>query len=144
MVVNPRASIVTQWIKDSKFLSLDAYGHRVVTDAPKNSGDPFDGFMPNQLLLASLASCTGIDVIQILQKQRQKVSALQIEIEGIQKKDPPWPYQEIHLTFRLRGRQLNPTMVERAILLSETKYCSVGATITGVSRISTSYSIEED
>ena len=143
MATKPVSTVVTRWVTDYKFLSEDAYGHQVVTDAPQEAGEPFDGFMPSQLLLASLAACTGIDVVQLLRKQQQQLTGLEIKVKGVQQPEAPWPYEEIHLQFSLKGRDLKPAMVERAIHLSESKYCSVGATIAGRARITTSFQIEE-
>ena len=85
--------------------------------------------MPGELLLTSLAGCSGIDVINILTKQRQQVTGLEIRVKGSQLPDPPWTWQEIELEYVVKGRGLMDSAVRRAVHLSETKYCSVGATL---------------
>ena len=127
-----------------KFAARDSYGQTVTVDAPTDEGKPFDGMMPGQLLLSSLAACSGIDVVNILQRQRQVVTGLFIRIEGSQLPDPPWTWVEFDLAYRVTGMDLDRSAVERAIHLSETKYCSVGATLAGRARISSTFEIIED
>ena len=144
MPEKPTISISTQWQGGMKFISQDGHGHQIVMDAPVDKNDPFDGFMPAYLLLASLAGCTGIDVIEILRKQRQKVTGLEISVTGTQQSHEPWAYEEIHVEYLFRGRGIRESAVQRAIELSENKYCSVGATIGIRAQITSLFRIEED
>ena len=105
--------------------------------------DDFEGFMPGEMLLTSLAGCSGIDVVNILAKQRQQVSDLRIHVKGSQEPEPPWTWREIHLEYVVTGRGLKESAVRRAVHLSETKYCSVGATLGGRAKITSSYRIVE-
>ena len=100
-------------------------------DVPPNDCDDFAGFVPGDLLLTSLAGCCGIDVVNILMRQRQQVTGLRIKIKGMQAPDPPWIWEDGELEYILSGKDLRPKLVERAIALSEDKYCSVAATIAG-------------
>lgn len=93
--------------------------------------------------MTSLASCSGIDVAEILRKQRQRVTGLRMNVRGAQQPDPPWVWEEIHLDYIVEGRGLSPSAVARAIHLSETKYCSVGATLMGKVSITSTYQIIE-
>jgi putative redox protein len=77
----------------------------------------------------ALASCTAVDVVRILAKQRQALSGLEIVVRGTQETDPPWRFTDIHLVYRLRGRGLKPEAVDKAIELAEGKYCSVSASL---------------
>ena len=108
-----------------------------------SEGDSYEGFMPGEMLLTSLAGCSGIDVVNILSKQRQQVTALEINVKGSQDPEPPWTWREIHLEYVVTGRGLVESAVRRAVHLSETKYCSVGATLGGRARITSSYRIVE-
>ena len=132
------------WEGGLKFAARDAYGHSVTVDAPANEGDAFDGFKPGEMMLTSLAACSGIDVVGILRKQRQRVSALEISVRGEQLPDPPWTWVAIELRYRVRGTGLKDSAVERAIRLAETKYCSVGATLEGRANITSTYEIIEE
>ena len=131
------------WQGNMKFAFSDGYGHQLIVDAPENDGDSFDGFMPAYMLLSSLAACSGIDIATILKKQRQQLTSLKINVKGVQAEDPPWAFNTIHLEYELTGQRLNDRMVSQAIELSENKYCSVGATISGVATITSSYVIIE-
>ena len=112
--------------------------------ASGEAGESFDGFKPGELLLTSLAACSGIDVVNILQRQRQDVRGLEIRVHGTQIPDPPWTWVEIELEYTVRGRGIRESAVERAIHLSETKYCSIAATIAGRAKVSSSFKIIEE
>ena len=145
MAERPQTTVGLRWEGGLRFTSSDAHGHTVTVDAPEQDGEPFDGFKPGELLLTSLAGCSAMDVVDILRKQRQEVTGVDIQVLGSQQAEPPWTWEEIHLAYVVRGRRLIRSAVERAIELSETKYCSVGATIEARCKItSTLQIIEED
>ena len=144
MTNRPATSVELSWQGGYKFASSDAFGHSVTVDAPVNDGDEFAGMMPGGLLLTSLAGCSGIDVVNILRRQRQNLTALEISVVGYQQPDPPWTYENVELRYVVRGKGLRKSLVERAIKLSEEKYCSVGATLSGRCEITSTYEIVED
>lgn len=144
MAERPVASVDLRWEHDFQFTATDAYGHRLTIDAPAEEGAPFAGFKPGELLLASLAACSGIDVVNILSRQRQQLSGMEVKVTGRQQSDPPWAWEEIELEYILRGKGLKTSAVERAIHLSETRYCSVWATLAGRARITSTYRIVEE
>ena len=82
MADRPTSTINVNWEGGFKFTSNDAYGHSVIVDAAMNDGDSFDGMMPGELLLTNLAGCSGIDLVNILQRQRQEVTGLEIKVVG--------------------------------------------------------------
>ena len=139
----PSSSVSLTWQDGFRFDSEDTHGHSLILDAPQADGDSFEGFMPGDMLLTALAGCSGIDVVNILARQRQRVEGLEISATGRQNPDPPWAWEDVAIHYMLRGRGLNPRLVERAIDLSENKYCSIGATIGGVTRVSSTYEIIE-
>ena len=141
---NPTTTVGLSWESGFRFTSADSHGHTVTVGAPAKEGDAFEGFMPGELLLTSLAGCSGIDVINILTKQRQQVTGLEIRVKGSQLPDPPWTWQEIELEYVVKGRGLMDSAVRRAVHLSETKYCSVGATLGGRAKITSTYHIVEE
>ena len=87
------------------------------------------GMKPSELMLVALASCTAIDVVSILAKKRLQLDGLEIIVKGDQNPDPPWTFEKIKLTFRLRGKDLSESACARAIDLSDAKYCSVAASL---------------
>jgi putative redox protein len=96
------------------------------------------------LLLTALAACSGIDVVNILVKQRQQVTDLRIKVKGMQASDPPWTWEDIEIEYIVSGKGLLQALVERAISLSEDKYCSIGATIAGKTNMTSTFEIIED
>jgi putative redox protein len=114
---------------------MDQNDHAVVLSG---ESEP-NGLRPSQLLLIALASCTAVDVVEILAKKRMPLSFLEIITDGVHDKEPPWPYRKIHLKYRVGGKGLNEKAIQQAIDLSEKKYCSVSATVRGVAEITTEY-----
>ncbi len=102
------------------------------------------GNKPADLLLPALGGCAGVDLAEILHKQRQKVAGLQMNIAGEQNSDPPWPFNKIHMEIVVRGVHLSAQAVETAIDLAVNKYCSVAATIRATAPITTSYRLVEE
>ena len=139
----PGSSVRLTWQDGFRFDSRDTHGHSITLDAPRSDGDSFEGFMPGDMLLTALAGCSGIDVVIILSRQRQRVDGLEISVSGRQNPDPPWAWEDVAIHYTLRGTDLNPRLVERAIDLSENRYCSIGATIGGVTRVSSSFEVIE-
>ena len=144
MAEKPVTAIEMKWEDGLRFRSTDSFGHTVIVDAPTEEGQTFQGMMPGGLLLTSLAGCSGIDVVGILLKQRQEVTGIEIRVKGTQQSEAPWAYETIDLEYIIRGKALKDSAVRRAIHLSETKYCSVGATIGASTGISSTYRIEEE
>src|SRR3989442_11273565 len=99
---------------------------------------------PMELVLLALGSCTGIDVISILKKKRQQVTGYSIEVTGERREEFPRSYTQLNMKHIVRGRNVSAQAVARAIKLSETKYCSVAATLRGSAKIVSSYEIIEE
>ena len=144
MADRPSSSVHMGWQGGFKFASQDAHGHVLTVDAPQSEGDSFDGMMPGDLLLTSLGSCSGIDVVNILRRQRQNVTGIEISVTGEQLPEAPWTWVAIRVEYIVRGRGLRESAVRRAIELSEERYCSIGATIGGRAEISSSFKIVEE
>lgn len=113
-------SVTVAWEGDMRFRARTEDGHELPFDGTRELGAS-----PTEGLLAALAACMGIDVVDILRKGRQDVDRCDIEISGERRKDPPRRFTSVRLEFRLVGSELSPVRVERAIELSRTTYCSV-------------------
>jgi putative redox protein len=134
------SEVTLDLLKNKTFVGTDSTGHAIVISA---TGAPDGiGAKPSDLLLLGLASCTAVDVVEILAKKRQPVSHLTIQVAGEQDADPPWAFRKVHIKYILQGAQLQEAAVLQAIQLSEGKYCSVAATIRGVAEITTSFEIQ--
>jgi putative redox protein len=101
-----------------------------------------DNISPSQMLLLGLAGCTGMDVVSILQKKRQAVRDVQVQIAAHQPDEYPRPYHTIEIKYIVRGDNIDPKAVERAIALSEEKYCIVSQTLQREVEIKTSFEVE--
>jgi putative redox protein len=112
-----------KWTGGVQFLANDEHGHIVVTDRDGH------GFKPPDLLLVSLVGCAGIDVVQILEKKRQKFSTIEVRVNKENALDPPWTIERIELEWIVRGKDLKRKAVEDAVRLAEEKYCSVSASL---------------
>jgi putative redox protein len=135
--------VSVSWVKKMQFIGRDEFHHSIVIDTGPELGGERTGPTPGRLLLMAVAACTAVDVVDILAKSRQKLIALTVYCGGVQNDEYPKFYKEIRLKYVLRGISLDRTRVERAIKLSEEKYCSVGATLNGKAKIITQYEIEE-
>jgi len=133
-----------KWAGGVKFEGVSAFGHRLVTDGARKSGGQESGYKPVELLMFSLAGCTGFDVVKILEKMRQKLTGVEIEVNGYQPDDFPKPFNRIEVKYVFRGENLDRSKIEQAIELSEEKYCSVSQTLKGIARIESSFEIREE
>lgn len=131
------ATATVRWLDERNFVGVDSTGHSVVLSGQKNG----IGVSPSQMLLVALAACSSVDVVEILEKKRLKLTLLEVTATGEQDPEPPWAYRKIHVKYRLDGKNLTEKAVEQAVRLSQDKYCSVAATIRGVARITTEFEI---
>lgn len=134
-------AIKVKWIEGMQFVATDSSGHSVVMDTSKKSGGDGSGFSPMQLLLVALGGCTGMDIIHIMRKQRQQVDDLEIVVSGKRVEEQPRVYNNIHVEYRIRGKDIKERAVQRAIQLSEDKYCSVGATLEAKAEVKSTYAV---
>lgn len=126
-----------RWIGGEEFVGIDSTNHSITL----STTDAGTGMKPSELLVVALASCTSVDVVKILEKKRKKLTGLEIIASSEQDKDPPWAFRKIHLKFLVSGNGLTEKDVAQAIELSESKYCSVSATVRGVAEITTEFEI---
>lgn len=118
-------------------------GSRIVMDVGEQDGGQNAGPSPMELLLVALAGCTGMDVISILRKKRQNVTGYTVSVRGVRREEHPQTFTTITVEHTVTGNGIRPDAVQRAIELSETKYCPVGATLAKTASITHSFRIEE-
>ncbi|HUZ47009.1 MAG TPA: OsmC family protein [Terriglobia bacterium] len=119
-----------------QFIGESASGHRVVMDDAEGNTGP----RPIEFALLALGGCTAFDVISILRKMRQRVSSYEVELSADQRTEPPCVFTRVNIKHRLHG-QITPQAAQKAIHLSETKYCSVGAMIGETAEITNTFEI---
>jgi putative redox protein len=118
-------------------------GHWVSMDGPESLGGADAGSRPIELFLIGLGGCTGMDVLSILQKKRVKVDDFEIEIDSERASEHPKVFTQIHLKYIFYGKNIPVDAVERAIELSETKYCSASEILKKSTELVTEYEIRE-
>jgi putative redox protein len=139
---NPEAKVMRlRYTGEDTFVAESQSGHAIVTSF---SHDDMSAPTPMELLLIALGGCTGADVISILEKKRQRVTAYEIEVRGWRRDEHPRIYTRIEVIHRVRGDQVDERAVARAIELSESKYCSVSAMLSAKATITSSYEVSED
>jgi putative redox protein len=129
------------WAGDEFFIGTPPSGHAQIIDT---KGDRKAAATPVEMLLVAVAACTAADVISILQKKRQAVTRYHVEITGERAEEHPRKFLSFHLNHIVHGRNVLEKAVADAIELSDTKYCSVAATVRPTARITTAYQIIED
>jgi putative redox protein len=127
-----------KWVDGLQFVARADGGPALVIDNSENAAGP----SPMEFVLMGVAGCTGMDVISIMQKKRANVSRFEVTITGERAEEHPKRYTHILVEYVLYGHDIQPKAVERAIELSETKYCSAIASLNA--RFEHSYRIVEE
>ncbi len=131
---------LTQAARGRQFVVTTGTGHHFLIDDTEGAS----GAKPIELVAAALAGCTGFDVINILRKKRQQVTAYEVRVEADQVATPPQVFTDVRIHHIVTGFAVDPAAVEDAIRLSEEKYCSVGAMVKQTARIHADYEILEE
>ncbi len=118
-------------------------GFSIQMDSSPAVGGDDSGLRPMELLLLGLGGCTAMDVISILRKKRQDITGFEVQLEAKQANEHPRIFTYIKVNYLVHGRNLKPEAIERAIELSETKYCPAQAMLSMVTTIEHSYEIVE-
>lgn len=126
---------------DLTFIAKGNSGHWLVMDSAKQLQGNDGASRPMELILQGLAGCTGMDVLSILHKKRIVLTNLEIEIEAERAIEHPKVFTKIDILYKFWGNNLTESAVQRAIELSETKYCSVSAMLRSTAIITSSFLI---
>jgi len=133
-----------QWLDGRAFVGESGSGHAVVMDGAPESGGRDIGIRPMEMLLLGLGGCTAFDVVHILEKSREKVTACDITLEAERAPEDPKIFTHVKINYALKGRNLKPAAVERAINLSAEKYCSASIMLGKTAKIEHSWTVQED
>lgn len=133
-------TVTLRWVESKLMVGSDSNGHSVVIGRSPEDHDTWNGIKPSDLLLLATASCSVYDVVEILTKQREPLKDIKVTCSGDQQSDPPYTFTKIHLHYIVKG-DVNQAKLERAIDLSENKYCSVMSTLRPGVPISSDYEI---
>ena len=118
--------VETSWKGEMKFDAVVS-GHHVVMDALPEVGGNNSGPRPKELMLASLAGCTGMDVVSILKKMRVELESFNVVVEADVTDEHPKHYTRMHLIYEFKGKELDLEKLNKAVELSQDKYCGVSA-----------------
>lgn len=133
-----------QWLDGRAFVGESGSGHAVVMDGAPESGGRNIGVRPMEMLLLGLGGCTAFDIVMILERMREKVTALDIALEAERASEDPKVFTAVKLIYKLRGYGLKPANVERAVNLSAEKYCSASIMLGKTAKLEHSWTIEEE
>lgn len=117
--------VTTTWQKNLLFKSDNPLGNTLLMDTSKEGGGNEVGLSPKALMLSSLAGCSGLDVISILDKMKVAIDNFDIKIEAELTNKHPKTYKKIHVAYHFYGDNLNEEKINKAIKLSVEKYCGV-------------------
>lgn len=134
-IVHITAQLDTGW----RFIVGPETDHAVALD-----GEHLTGFSPMEMLLGSLASCSGVSVYSILQKRREQVTRYEVRVSGIRASEHPKVFTNITLEHIITAHHINPASVERAIELAETRYCGVSIMLSKAAQLTNTYRIIEE
>ena len=118
-----------------------ASGHKILMDGPPEGGGHDLGPRPMEMLLLGTGSCSSYDVISILKKSRQNVTACEVEISSSRAESEPKVFTSIHIHFKVTGVSLKEKQVERAVSLSAEKYCSASIMLGASAKITHTFEI---
>lgn len=122
----------------------DVNGHKITIDAATQNGGENKGPTPKPLMLLSLAGCTAMDVISILRKMRVELDDFNVEVQADQTKEHPKYYHKMHVIYSFKGKDLPMDKLEKAVSLSEERYCGVSAVYRKAVEMTSEIKVNED
>jgi putative redox protein len=137
-----KSKIECRWLENMAF-EAEVNDHTIVMDADEFSGGSNLGPRPKALTLVSLAGCTGMDVISILKKMKVEPEEFHITVEGDLTEDHPRYYEKIMVTYHFKGKDLPTDKIQKAIQLSQDRYCGVSAMLRNGTIVEHEFTIEE-
>jgi putative redox protein len=123
------------------FIGISPGGHAQVMET---NGERASAASPVELLLVALGGCTGSDIVDILRKKRVQITDYRIEVKGERRTDSPRSFKTIRVRHIIEGHNISEAAVKHAVELSDSKYCSVAATLRPAAEISVSFEIIQE
>jgi len=124
------------WVDGALFVAEGGSGHTLTMDGAPDIGGRNLASRPMEVVLMGMGGCTAIDVVSMLKKQRQDIEGVEVALVAERAQDHPMVFTEVKLVYTVRGRKLNKALVERAVSLSDEKYCSATAMIKKSAKVS--------
>jgi putative redox protein len=127
-------SVNLKWIGNLAFeVAID--GHKMIIDAKPEVGGTDKGPPPKPLMMVSLGGCTGMDVASLLKKMRVEVEQINVKVEGEITEEHPKHFTSMHIIYEFKGRDLPLDKIERAVELSQNRYCGVSESYRKVMKL---------
>lgn len=133
-----------KWIEGIAFMGETESGHAVVMDGAPAAGGRNLGPRPMEMLLLGAGGCSSIDVIMILKKSRQAVSDCYVELEAERAETDPKVFTKIHMHFVVKGKDIKPEAVEKAVKLSAEKYCSASIMLGATAKMTHDFEVIQE
>jgi putative redox protein len=130
-----------KWVEDRTFVGCSGTGHRIVLGAAHGQDSRTPGPSAMELVLIGVGGCSAYDVVDILEKGREAIESVVVELDADRAEQVPKVFTRIHLHYVVKGRGLKPEKVERAIALSVEKYCSASAMMAKTAAISHDFEV---
>ena len=135
-------TVNVSWLENMAF-EADMDGHKIIIDAKENVGGENKGPQPKPFMLTALAGCTGMDVISILNKMRVKLDNFNVKVDGELTDEHPKHFYKMHVTYEFWGKDLPMAKLEKAINLSEDRYCGVSVSYKETMKVTSEIIIHE-
>ena len=136
-------NISVNWIDGMLMVGKSNSGHSITMDGPPEIGGNNLGVRPMEMLLLGVAGCTMIDVVTTLKKMRQDLTNCETKLSAERADEHPKVFTDIHIQFIVKGQDLDPKKVEKAITLSAEKYCSASIMLGKMASITHDFEIVE-
>ncbi|HZH72066.1 MAG TPA: OsmC family protein [Mariniphaga sp.] len=138
-----KEKIKVNWQKNLSFLA-EVNNHKIVLDASEQVGGENKGPRPKPLLMAALAGCTGMDVVSILKKMRVELDDFNVYVEGDITEEHPKQFTSMHIVYEFKGKNLPEEKLQKAVNLSDERYCGVSAMFKKAIEVTHEIKILED
>ena len=136
-------NISVNWVDGMLMVGKSHSGHSITMDGPPEIGGENLGVRPMEMLLLGVAGCTMIDVVTTLKKMRQELTQCETRVNANRADDHPKVFNQIHIQFVVKGKDLDSKKVEKAITLSAEKYCSASIMLGKTASITHDFEIVE-
>lgn len=133
-----------KWVEQATFLGETESNHAVLMDGPPTAGGRNLGPRPMEMLLIGTGGCTAFDVVSILKKSRQAISDCYVELDAERAETDPKVFTRIHMHFVVKGKDIKPEAVEKAIRLSAEKYCSASIMLGQTAAITHDFEVVQE
>lgn len=137
-----KSTLDLNWTGKMSF-EADMSGHKIVLDADPSVGGEDKGVRPKPLMLLALAGCTAMDVVSILKKMRVEIEDFKVRVEADMTEEHPKHYSKMHVIYIFKGKDLPKDKIEKAVNLSDEKYCGVSAVYKKAMELTHEIRIEE-